>query len=210
METYYHPEVRHDNYPSLISRVRRSGANDADIQRFKQDLIALLTGDREGLHPQALTEAAWYDEDDDTGFLQRLWRDLYPDEPLPRRPGQDSAGVDDGRATVSRVKGHTDRGTPYGTLLRIVDTYCHPEADDDAYAALIRRAATRADDAEMVTFRGELVRLLEGDREGLRPEALSTAAEYPGGNDDAFLERLWRDLYPDEPLPKRDGGLGMR
>lgn len=108
--------------------------------------------------------------------------------------------------TVQKIKAYwyDDPGASFGTLLRIVDTYCHPEADDDTYAALIRRATARPDDAEMVTFRGELVRLLEGDREGLHPDALSTAAEYDDGDDDAFLERLWRDLYPNGPLPKRD------
>lgn len=91
METYYHPEARHDNYPSLISRARKNRADDADIQTFKRDLIALLTGDREGLHPQALTQAAWYDEEDDTAFLLRLWGDLYPDE-APPEPGESSGG----------------------------------------------------------------------------------------------------------------------
>lgn len=85
VEAYYHPEVRHDNYPALISRARKNRPDDADMQRFKQDLISLLTGDREGLHPQALTQASWYDEEDDTAFLKQLWLDLYPDEPVPDR-----------------------------------------------------------------------------------------------------------------------------
>jgi len=83
VEKFYHPEIRNDNYDVLISRARKNRADDSDMKRFKQDLTALLTGDREGLHPQALTQAAWYDEEDDTAFLQRLWRDLYPDEPIP-------------------------------------------------------------------------------------------------------------------------------
>jgi len=86
VETYYHPEIRNDNYPSLISRARKNRSDDTDMQRFKQELTTVLMGNREGLHPQALTEAAWYDEEDDTAFLRRLWLDLYPDEPMPSPP----------------------------------------------------------------------------------------------------------------------------
>ncbi|WP_328988813.1 hypothetical protein OG394_21545 [Kribbella sp. NBC_01245] len=44
-----------------------------------------LLGDREWLHPQVLTEAAWYDDEDDTALLERLWRDLHPEEIVPGR-----------------------------------------------------------------------------------------------------------------------------
>lgn len=93
-------------------------------------------------------------------------------------------------------------GAPFETLLRTVDLYCHPEAGDYAYEDLKRRAqSAAADDVEMRQFRSELSRLLQGDREGLKPFALATAAEYDDGTDDAFLRRLWTDLYPDEPVP---------
>lgn len=91
VETYYHPEIRHDNYRELIARARESRPSDTVLQEFKSQLQTLLLGDREGLHPQALTEAAWYDEDDDTAFLLRLWGDLYPDEAPPEQ-GESSGG----------------------------------------------------------------------------------------------------------------------
>lgn len=83
VEKYYHPEIRYDNYDDLIMRAQMDRPDDLEMKRFKQEMIAVLEGHREGLHPQALTQAAWYDEEDDTAFLKRLWRDLYPDEPVP-------------------------------------------------------------------------------------------------------------------------------
>ena len=32
--------------------------------------------------------------------------------------------------------------------------------------------------------------------------ALARATEYEDGSQEKFLARLWRDLYPDEPLPR--------
>lgn len=32
-----------------------------------------------------------------------------------------------------------DKDAPYATFLSMVEAYCHPEADDDAYDALKRR-----------------------------------------------------------------------
>ncbi|HZX04026.1 hypothetical protein [Kribbella sp.] len=46
------------------------------------------------------------------------------------------------------------------------------------------------------------MRLLRGDRQGLHPGAISTAAQYDEWNtDDEFLAWLWNELYPGEPLP---------
>ena len=86
VEKYCHPEIRNDNYDLLISRAQMDRPGDAEMKRFKHELTRLLRGDREGLHPQALTQATWYDEEDDSAFLQQLWRDLYPDEPVPSPP----------------------------------------------------------------------------------------------------------------------------
>lgn len=90
---------------------------------------------------------------------------------------------------------------PFATMLGVIDTYCHPEAYDEAYDDLVALAREPAPTEELVRFKGELRRVLTGDTEGLHPEALSTAAEYGDGSDEAFLRRLWRDLYPDEPIP---------
>lgn len=94
-----------------------------------------------------------------------------------------------------------DSDAPFATLLRVVGTYCHPEAGPDAYDDLITLARTRDDDEEMRRFKDELRRVLAGDRTGLHPDALFAATAYGDGSDDAFLRRLWRDLYPSEPVP---------
>ncbi|GAA1604771.1 hypothetical protein GCM10009804_71270 [Kribbella hippodromi] len=54
----------------------------------------------------------------------------------------------------------------------------------------------------MAVFRQELVRLVQGDREGLHPEALDTATDYDDWEtDDEFLVWLWGALYPGEAVP---------
>ena len=94
-----------------------------------------------------------------------------------------------------------EQDAPFRTLLCVVGTYCHPEAGPDAYGDLIRLARTRPDDEEMRQFKDELRRVLTGDTEGLHPDAVFTAACYNDGTDQAFLSRLWRHLYPGEPVP---------
>lgn len=94
-----------------------------------------------------------------------------------------------------------DPDAPFHTLLCVAGTYCHPEADPDAYTDLIRLARTRPDDPQVVQVKAELVRILVGDTEGLHPDALFTAACYPDGSDLAFASRLWRHLFAGEPAP---------
>ncbi|MFC0624550.1 hypothetical protein [Kribbella deserti] len=84
LEAYCHPEVRAESYELLKARARKSRPDDEEMQQFKVELAALLRGERDGLHPQAITQATWYDdEDSDTEFLAKIWSDLYPDEPIP-------------------------------------------------------------------------------------------------------------------------------
>jgi hypothetical protein len=54
-------------------------------------------------------------------------------------------------------------------------------------------------------FRGgniqyEFRRLLSGELDKLPEYALFTAAEYEDGSDEAFLRRLWHQIYGDEPV----------
>lgn len=57
----------------------------------------------------------------------------------------------------------------------------------------------------MATFKTELDRLVRGDREGLRIRAISDATEYDDWKtDEEFLNWLWRELYPNEPVPGHD------
>ncbi|MQA84217.1 MAG: hypothetical protein GEV03_06240 [Streptosporangiales bacterium] len=91
-----------------------------------------------------------------------------------------------------------DPEAPFATLLRIVESHCHPETDEDAYSAL-RRRADRDDDAEMQVFKEELRQAVR-DPALIPEDALFTAAEFGDGSDETFLRRLWRDLYGDEPV----------
>jgi hypothetical protein len=52
----------------------------------------------------------------------------------------------------------------------------------------------------MAVFKADLRQALRDP--GLLPgDELFEAVEYADGSDEAFLRRLWRDLYGDEPLP---------
>jgi hypothetical protein len=87
---------------------------------------------------------------------------------------------------------------PFATLINIATSYCHPETDDDAYDALKRRAK-RDNDQEMVVFRAELREAIQ-DPSRLPGNELSRNVQYDDGSPEAFLRRLWRDLYGDEPV----------
>ncbi|MFL6075385.1 MAG: hypothetical protein ACJ73S_18500 [Mycobacteriales bacterium] len=89
-----------------------------------------------------------------------------------------------------------DKTAPFATLLSVVDTYCHPEASDWGYEELQRIARENTFEV-MPTFKAELREAL-ADPSRLPKGALGLAAEYDDGSDEAFLRRLWRDLYGDE------------
>ncbi|TDO67431.1 hypothetical protein EV651_103343 [Kribbella sp. VKM Ac-2571] len=100
-----------------------------------------------------------------------------------------------------------DKSVPFGTLLRYLEKYYSPEVHYDNFEYLVSRARL-ADpaDGDMATFKSELARVLRGDREGLHPQAIITAAEYDEwGSDEEFLAWLWGELYPGEEVP--GGGL---
>ncbi|GAA3138077.1 hypothetical protein GCM10010530_67890 [Kribbella aluminosa] len=84
-----------------------------------------------------------------------------------------------------------------------MEIYYHPEIYYDNYESLVARAKLGDPaDASMAAFKEEFTRLLKGDREGLHPLAIATAAEYDDWKTDTeFLEWLWSDLYPSEPAP---------
>jgi hypothetical protein len=63
----------------------------------------------------------------------------------------------------------------------------------------LKRLARREDRVEMRVFRSEFRAALR-DPGGLPRGELWGSVEYDDGNDEAFLRRLWRDLYGDEPL----------
>jgi hypothetical protein len=57
---------------------------------------------------------------------------------------------------------------------------------------------------DAVRFKNELRRLLSGDLDQLPKGSLGTAAEFDDSSDEAFLRRLWRELYGDEPVRSRE------
>ena len=88
---------------------------------------------------------------------------------------------------------------PFVTLITVAATYCGPDAYDGAYDDLINRArAPEPDDEEIGAFKAELEQAL-ADPGQLPGDELSRAVEYDDGSDEAFLQRLWHDLYGDRP-----------
>lgn len=91
-------------------------------------------------------------------------------------------------------KRHPD--APFATLIRIATTYLHPEADD---LESLQRLTKRDNDEEMRTFKAELRQAINNPDQVPNDE-LSNHVQYEDGSPEAFLRRLWRDLYGDEPV----------
>lgn len=85
---------------------------------------------------------------------------------------------------------------PFATLIRITTTYLHPEADD---LESLQKLAKRENDKEMNAFKAELREAIN-DPGQLPDDELSKHVRYEDGSPEAFLRRLWRDLYGDEPI----------
>ena len=88
---------------------------------------------------------------------------------------------------------------PFVTLITVAATYCSPDACDGDYDDLISRAREPdPDDEEIRVFKAELRQALADP--GQPPgDELSAAVEYGHGGDEAFLRRLWHDLYGEQP-----------
>jgi hypothetical protein len=85
---------------------------------------------------------------------------------------------------------------PFATLIAVATTYLHPEVDD---LESLQRLAKREDDQEMRVFKAELRQAITHPDQVPRDE-LSSHVQYDDGSTEAFLQRLWRDLYGDEPV----------
>ncbi len=93
---------------------------------------------------------------------------------------------------------------PFATLIAVAATYCSPDAYNGAYHDLISRArAPDPGDEEIRAFTAELRQAL-ADPGQLPGGELFDAVDYGDGSDEAFLRRLWHDLYGDHPC---SGGL---
>ncbi|TDW89584.1 hypothetical protein EV137_3380 [Kribbella pratensis] len=85
IQTYYHPEVRNDNFDELVE-MARTGRGGEKLATFKAELERLVRGDREGLRAGAISDATAYDDwSTDDEFLAWLWGVLYPGERVPGR-----------------------------------------------------------------------------------------------------------------------------
>lgn len=84
----------------------------------------------------------------------------------------------------------------FATLIAIATTYLDPENYD---IDSLKRLARREDDQEMRVFKTELREALM-DPSQLPGDELFDSVEYSDGSDEAFLRRLWRELYGDEPF----------
>jgi hypothetical protein len=85
---------------------------------------------------------------------------------------------------------------PFATLIAVATTYLEPENYD---LDSLKELAKREDHEEMQVFKSELREALR-DPSQLPDDELWESVEYSDGSDEAFLRRLWRDLYGDEPL----------
>ena len=83
---------------------------------------------------------------------------------------------------------------PFATLIAVATTYLDPENYD---LEELKSLATRKDDEEMQIFKSELREALK-DPSKLPGDELFESVEYSDGSDEAFLSRLWHDLYGDE------------
>jgi len=89
-----------------------------------------------------------------------------------------------------------DPDAPYATLLKVIEKYLHPEVYD---LQKLQRAVRRPDLEEMRVFKRELHEVI-ANPSVLPNGALLTAAAYEDGTDEAFLSRLWHELYGDESV----------
>jgi hypothetical protein len=85
---------------------------------------------------------------------------------------------------------------PFATLIAVAANYMDPENYD---IDSLKELAKRKDDQRMQTFKSELREALR-DPSQLPGDELFNAVDYGDGSDEAFLRRLWRELYGDEPF----------
>ncbi|HEY1700189.1 MAG TPA: hypothetical protein VGG75_10805, partial [Trebonia sp.] len=163
----------------LASLRQRAGReDDEEMRRFKDQLRAAIMhpGDLPG---SELPGHVGHDDDGPGAFLLRLWRGLYGDE------------------HVAAGGFYWDRhgDGPFMTLALVTATYLHPGAPRPE---ALRGRAGDARDPEMRTFKAQLRELLQNP--GRLPDRFFSHLRHDCGSDEAFMERLWRYLYHDEPV----------
>jgi len=83
---------------------------------------------------------------------------------------------------------------PFATLIAVATTYLDPENYD---LDLLKGLAKREDDEEIQVFKSELREALRDPRQ-LPGNELFESVHYDDVSDEAFLRRLWHELYGDE------------
>lgn len=99
-----------------------------------------------------------------------------------------------------------DADKPFGTLLSYCSTYLHPDVYYGGLEDLKLQTGKPEDEwaPETKQFVAELKRVIVGDRDGLPEDAIFKACYYDDGSDEAFVKRVWGELFPNEPLPTKD------
>lgn len=87
----------------------------------------------------------------------------------------------------------------FGWLYRSLEGFLHPEVND--FDALYR--FTRSDDPAAIQFKQQLQVAIENFDDEIDYHLDYTTA-YDDGSGDRYLRRVWRDLYPGEPVPGGD------
>ncbi|GAA5009232.1 hypothetical protein [Actinopolymorpha pittospori] len=75
------------------------------------------------------------------------------------------------------------------------------DAGGEAYDALVENAGDPQLAETMAPFKEQLIAAIV-DLDQVPDGALFDAAMHSDGSGDKLLRRLWRDLYPDEPVPR--------
>ena len=90
-------------------------------------------------------------------------------------------------------------GGPFATLIAVATTYLDPENYD---LGSLKTLAMREDDQEMRVFKSELREAIRDPRQLPGDELFESVEDSDGsdGSDEAFLRRLWRQLFGDEPV----------
>jgi hypothetical protein len=83
---------------------------------------------------------------------------------------------------------------PFATLIAVTTSYLHPEIDDEDS---LTKFARDQENHRARIFKSELREALQNPSQ-LPVGELFASVQYDEGSDEAFLSRLWRDLYGDE------------
>ncbi|PRY00635.1 hypothetical protein [Allonocardiopsis opalescens] len=109
----------------------------------------------------------------------------------------------------------TDKDARFSELLRAVRTYYHPDTAQDGAPERLRRLVYRVENEGLRAEFHDIPRFLAELRAAIidpgqvPDDELFNAACFEDGSDEAFLARVWHDIYPDRPLPTADNPHGI-